>query len=499
MHSRRLIRAALIVAWLLAASSPAYADPLQVETSSGPYPLYKQSKALIIGQSKYDNWDPLDRVPPQVSRIRDALSGYDSVEVWENLGERELRDKIRDFLTLDTQLDERLLLYFAGHGDSDGNKNPYVLPVDVPKKGDPREFSKALSLAEIKAFTQVSTAKHIFLVFDSCLAGDFFKTRGDIEPTQASMTDIDQRVRLYLTSGSFQQNVPDDDRFTDAFVDALSGKAEHIKDGILTATEVGPWVKGQATTNLQTPQFGIDPETRSRAGDVVLALTDPADSANLAVSDDSAFINVAAAHFLETQLPLTANKLHIAMPEDFEFLTSSVVVPANPKDPSVEELIDMTSQLSAVLASRSDTFSAAPAERVTQLLESTLGLLQRIRSDEGAETCGALLSFGSKALVTTGKWEKYRKPIDDILSSYLEVALEGRKSPLPIVKPTWSDNDRLEDYLESLDLPKDHLLNESDPAEKCDVFIKALGSLPEIEGGTGDRLRARLMQSAAFF
>ena len=50
-------------------------------------------------------------------------------------------------------------------------------------------------------------------------------------------------VRQFITSGSADQEVPDNSIFRRAFVDALAGSADFDKDGYLTGSELGTYIQ----------------------------------------------------------------------------------------------------------------------------------------------------------------------------------------------------------------------------------------------------------------
>ncbi|MDP3769288.1 MAG: caspase family protein, partial [Dehalococcoidia bacterium] len=82
--------------------------------------------------------------------------------------ERVLGDQLR------TQMgaDDRLFVFFAGHGKTDrlrsGEQEGYLLPFD----GDPGQlFSTAISMESLRRISDRLPARHILYVVDACYSG----------------------------------------------------------------------------------------------------------------------------------------------------------------------------------------------------------------------------------------------------------------------------------------------------------------------------------------
>lgn len=252
----------------------AYAEPTKIDSTDGAYLMYSQSKALIIGMSKYKHWEPLHTVPSDVESVRQALlrQGFkeSDISVEKDLVGSQLQNRVRSFLVQDVKRDTRLVLYFAGHGWTDGQFTGYLVPADNALEGERGFRDYLLSMSAIGIWSQESLAKHILLVFDSCFSGAVFLTRSNLRPNELFLKDADRPVRQYITSGSATEAVPAQSDFVKKFVEGLDGAADIYKDGIITGNQLGYWLKREVTKlGKQTPQYGTSPLQLYSRGDVL--------------------------------------------------------------------------------------------------------------------------------------------------------------------------------------------------------------------------------------
>ena len=255
-----ILYALLVSSWTVQAESS-----FSVETEEGPRLLYKSSRALVIGAAKYKFWNPLDSVPEDVNKVTKTLEkqGF-LVKTILNPDGKKLRQSVEDFLinkegSSEELRERRLVIYFAGHGATDNEYTGYLVPVDAPADPADAEFDRiALGMDVLKAWASRSRAKHILFVFDSCYSGAVFLKRGNIRPpNELFIRDIDQPAKYFITAGSKDEEVPAKSDFTPAFIRGLDGDADLVKDGLVTALELGYWLKTEIQRKgKQTPQFG---------------------------------------------------------------------------------------------------------------------------------------------------------------------------------------------------------------------------------------------------
>ena len=248
--------------------------------------IYSESHALVIGVSDYSNgWSNLPGVQEDVEEVSSALAdnGF-AVTVVEDPTLEEMEIAIEDFIfEKGANPDNRLLIYYAGHGHTMtlgyGGEMGYLVPADapLPKKGRNTAFQRSvMSMQQVEVFAKNTSAKHVLFMFDACFAGSVFLA------TRAAPAYIQvytkEPVRQFITSGSAEQEVPDKSIFRRAFVDALNGKADYDKDGYLTGSELGSYIQKRTAEDWKgnlTPQYGKLQDPNLNKGDFVFELSKP--------------------------------------------------------------------------------------------------------------------------------------------------------------------------------------------------------------------------------
>ena len=248
--------------------------------------IYAESHALVIGVSQYRNgWSNLPGVQEDVEEVSQSLAknGFQVTRI-DNPDLNELIIAIEDFIfEKGTNPENRLLIYYAGHGHTMtlgyGGEMGFLVPADapVPQKGRDAKFRRqALSMQRIEEVAKNTSAKHVLFMFDACFAGSVFLA------TRAAPAYIQQNtkepVRQFITSGSAEQEVPDKSIFRRAFVDALNGKADYDQDGYLTGTELGSYIQKRTAEDWEgklTPQYGKLQDPNLNKGDFVFELSKP--------------------------------------------------------------------------------------------------------------------------------------------------------------------------------------------------------------------------------
>ena len=246
-------------------------------------PLYKQSHALIIGISAYNNgWNALNGVKSDVAEVKKALedNGF-NVEVLQDATKEQIDKTISAFIgKYGESIDNRLLIYYAGHGytvkTSYGDELGYIVPVNAPNPTkDLSGFKeKAIEMAQIEIYAKRIQSKHALFLFDACFAGSLFDMRSPV--TEAITYKTTQQVRQFITSGSAEEQVPDVSIFRKQFVTALSSdEADYDKDGFLTGSELGQFLQTKVVNysyNAQHPQYGKIRNPKLDKGDFVFEL-----------------------------------------------------------------------------------------------------------------------------------------------------------------------------------------------------------------------------------
>ena len=251
--------------------------------------LYRESWAVVVGINKYKKWPQLNYAVNDANGLSKLLInrfGFKADHVFSLMDADATRERILGVLgdRLSNpdlvKKDDRVFVFFAGHGVTrqlpNGRSLGYIVPVDA----DTESFqSQAISMTNFQDISESIPAKHVLFVMDacySCLAlirggapagGDHGKFLREITRRTA---------RQVLTAGGADEQVADNGPgghsiFTWTLMQALSGGADADGDGVITATELAsnvvPSVSG---LSHQTPAFGSLPG--GEGGDFVFEL-----------------------------------------------------------------------------------------------------------------------------------------------------------------------------------------------------------------------------------
>ena len=241
-----------------------------------PKPLYRNSHALLIGVSRYTSgWQTLDKIPAELTSVKAALieQGFD-VDTVSDPDADALERAYEDFFDRHGYgAEDRLLIYFAGHGHTRANGKAYLVPTDAPSpQTDESGFLiKALPMSQIVQWAREIETKHVLFLFDSCFSGSIFKTREYPTIPPHITADAAEPVRQFITAGSADQSVPEESVFTPAFVKALTyGFADRNNDGYTTGAELGLYLHEEVPKHSsQNPQYGKISDYNLSLGDFV--------------------------------------------------------------------------------------------------------------------------------------------------------------------------------------------------------------------------------------
>jgi hypothetical protein len=241
--------------------------------------LYEQSHALIIGMSKYQSgWRALPGVETDVVAVRDVLQTHGfTVQVERDLTRDAFDRVMRSFIAAHGRnARNRIVIYFAGHGHtqtaSDGRQLGYIVPIDAPlPMKEPVEFkARAVSMDQVDVYAREIESRHALMVFDSCFSGTLFDVSRALPGAIAS--SLEQPVRQFITAGSAGEEVSDNSEFRRQFVAGLNGEADLVKDGYITASELGMFLESKVasyTRRAQTPKYGKIRDGRLDKGDLI--------------------------------------------------------------------------------------------------------------------------------------------------------------------------------------------------------------------------------------
>jgi len=233
---------------------------------------YRESWAVVIGIDEYQKWPRLQYAARDADSVKQLLVekfGLPEKNVFMLKNQDATRANILALfngkLSQDgVQRDDRIFIYFAGHGTtrklSSGRDLGYIVPVD----SDPQNVaSDAIPMTELQNTAEAIAAKHVFFVMDSCYSG-LGLTRG--AASQNFLKENARRMgRQMLPPGGVDQMVSDGGPgghsiFTWTLLQGLEGKADLNGDGFITATELAAYVApAVSSVSRQTPAFGSRP------------------------------------------------------------------------------------------------------------------------------------------------------------------------------------------------------------------------------------------------
>jgi len=244
-----------------------------VETKDGNViPFYKESYALVVGVSDYTNgWINLPNAVRDANEVGDKLEqlGFNVTRVM-NPGSDELRNAFDDMIYKMGGPDDRLIFFYAGHGETITMENKtaegYIVPADAPtKEANERLFKrKAIGMFEISQNAKSVKVNHALYIFDSCFSGAIFSRLRSAVP-EAIKNSMAHRTRQFVTAGDKDEAVPDKSVFKQCLILALDGDADASNDGYITGSELGNYLYENVinySQGRQHPQYGklYDPE-----------------------------------------------------------------------------------------------------------------------------------------------------------------------------------------------------------------------------------------------
>ncbi len=247
---------------------------------------YEKSWAIVIGIDDYAKWPKLEYASRDAQAVADTLTGQfgfppsqvivlKNREATRNNILAAFHDRLADGRT---QKNDRVFVFFAGHGATrqlaSGRDLGYIIPVD----SDPKEFATdAIAMTDVQNIAESLQAKHVLFVMDACYSG-LGLTRGGASSSSFLRENARRTARQMLTAGGADQQVADSGPnghsvFTWVLLQALSGKGDLNGDGLITGTELAAYVApAVSAVSRQTPAFGSLPG--SQGGEFVFQVPD---------------------------------------------------------------------------------------------------------------------------------------------------------------------------------------------------------------------------------
>jgi CHAT domain-containing protein len=273
---------------------------LATATGTGFRPAYDASWAVVIGINNYSNG-----IRPLMYAVRDAdgvarllveelgfakervLVVLDSPIAMEEppytvvaaqATKKIIERLLEDELPKKTGPDDRVLIFYAGHGERRpmpvGEPRGYLVPADAHAG----EWHTYIKMDDVLDAGDLCRAKHVFYLLDACYSGLAF-SRANVEPSPYAATMLTNRTRMALTAGTAQEAVNDKgpgghSPFTWYVLQGLRGEAAQRATGVVTGSDLMLYVRnavGQHFGAQQTPDFGKLPGHES-GGDFIFRL-----------------------------------------------------------------------------------------------------------------------------------------------------------------------------------------------------------------------------------
>jgi hypothetical protein len=232
--------------------------------------LTGRGHALLIAVSKYDKdaWPELRSVIADIDDLKKGLAPhFTTIETLINPKSDIIRNKLREFMTGQwNKPDERLLVYYAGHGFTDYNINSrtytgYITGSDTPAchgTDCDSAIGNAIPFNYIDGLNRETRARQVLTLFDSCFSG-LVAAKGpdDAEATHyaadRAREEIRKPIRYYITAGGPAEKVPANSPFASLILKGLNGAADFWKDGFISAEELGVYLQRSVPVHAKLP------------------------------------------------------------------------------------------------------------------------------------------------------------------------------------------------------------------------------------------------------
>jgi len=118
-----------------------------------PTKFYGQSWAVVIGINKYEKWSRLESAVNDAGAVAARLSelGFKVIKLIDGEATRfKIAHALGYYLPKNVKRNDRVLIFFAGHGQTvetfDGSQLGYIVPVDAAKD----DMTTALSMKPVR-------------------------------------------------------------------------------------------------------------------------------------------------------------------------------------------------------------------------------------------------------------------------------------------------------------------------------------------------------------
>ena len=231
--------------------------------------FYEKSYAVIIGINQYEHWPALEFAVNDAESVKKRLemTGFDEITMIldQEATQRRILTELFHSLPQKIGRNDRVLFYFAGHGQTEdlpnGGKRGYIIPVDTDRLN---YSASAISMEQIRSLSNRIPAKHILFVMDSCYSGlGLSRSLGMSPKIGGYLAKIaSMRAVQIVTAGGKGEQVQEREGhglFTSYLLRGINGEADINNDNVVTGTELGAYLRptvSNASQQAQTPLYG---------------------------------------------------------------------------------------------------------------------------------------------------------------------------------------------------------------------------------------------------
>lgn len=257
----------MLIAPVNAAQLPQGRGVLAVPTAKTG--IYANSWAVVIGINSYQNAPRLNYAVSDarsmLSTIKDLGFAEDkTVAILDTEATKQRIEQVLYGVLRKTTPDDRVLVFFAGHGITvslpRGGEEGYLLPVD----GDPQDPAlTAIAMEDLRRIAKRIPAKHILFAVDACYSG--FAITRDVPPTRVDNVYLEAMMKepavQIITAGRKGEPVLEEDGhglFTRRLIQGMGGLADVDQNGVITGQELATWIESRVirdSQNRQHPQY----------------------------------------------------------------------------------------------------------------------------------------------------------------------------------------------------------------------------------------------------
>ena len=232
--------------------------------------IYDNSYALIIGINMYKNVSNLSYAVDDANSIASLLEKFNfsshniKILINESATYSNIRNSLFD-ISLSAKENDRVLIYFAGHGMTDdlpdGGEMGYLLPTGAKRD---ELFTTSIPMDDLKRISSMSQSKHMLFLIDACYSGLAATQHRSLSPSTSNYIEkiTKDKSRQIITAGGKDEEVVEKSEwghsaFTKNLIKELENyKADFNNDGYITAQELGTYLNDKVTIDsdyLQTP------------------------------------------------------------------------------------------------------------------------------------------------------------------------------------------------------------------------------------------------------